>query len=673
MSIQPNSSTASTALGDPVVWNKPYRSLVTRIAHIANLGLALAALVSLVTVLSLDMATRRTENVDASMAWARALAVQVESAIVFDDRGTADEILKASATHPHVLSVLVSAGRTDRLLAVYPADPVSEGAADALRRWPEPLGWWATELRLEAPVLSRGESVGTVHALVDLRPMWRGLLQKSVILLISLLAAAVLAGVFIRKLLRQVLAPVSELTRLVQNLSRQSDFSVRISVAHHDEVGLLSLRVNQMLAQIQERDALLAANHDRLLELKQQADQASRAKGDFLAHMSHEIRTPLSTINISTYLALKSGLDERQRHHVDRIRQAADHLQSIVNDVLDFSKIEAGKVEIESVPFAWNDVLQQLDTMVGQQARDKGLQFTVTADARLPAQLLGDPVRIAQVLVNLAHNAVKFTATGGVDVRTDVLSTDGSDLCLRVSVTDTGVGIPSERMDQLFRAFQQLHIGSSHATGGTGLGLVICRQLVTLMGGDVGVSSKHGQGSCFWFTLKLVAPLLAHPLPGIEVSGAARPLIGMKLLLVDDSASYQQVVADLLRQAGARVVLADSGQAALQCLAEHRFDAVLMDIQMPGMNGLEAIQRIREHPEWASLPVVAMTANARLEERDRCLRAGMTDFVAKPFHPPALICLMADLRAASLPLPEPDQHTVNHALQFEAGDRGSTN
>lgn len=674
MSVQPPSSSAAHRGPDAhQVWHTPYRSLVTRIERIANLGLALAAVVSLVIVLSLDIATHRAESVGASLAWVQSLAVQIESAVVFDDAGTADEILRASATHPHVLSVLVSGLKADQLLAVYPTDTAGQGVADTLRRWPDAHGWWSTELRLEAPVRSRGERVGTLHALVDLRPMWRGLMQQSVILMVTLLATSLVAGVFIRKLLRQVLAPVSALTTLVQNLSHHADYSARMSVSAHDEVGLLSMRVNHMLAQIQERDALLAANHGRLLELKQQADQASRAKSDFLAHMSHEIRTPLSTINISTYLALKSGLDERQRGHVDRIRQAADHLQSIVNDVLDFSKIEAGKVEIESVPFAWADVMQQLDAIVGQQARDKGLQFTVSTDAQLPVQLLGDSVRVAQVLVNLAHNAVKFTSAGGVCVGTDVLSTDGSSLCVRVSVTDTGAGIPTGQMDQLFQAFHQLGRGAGHVAGGTGLGLVICRQLVTLMGGDMGVSSEHGRGSCFWFTLKLGTPVSAQPVSGGVAADVPLPLAGLKLLLADDSLAYQQVAADLLHQAGAQVVLANTGQDALNRLTEHHFDAVLMDVQMPGMDGLEATRHIRQHPEWAALPVLAMTANARQEERDRCLRAGMTDFVAKPFHPSTLLRLVAELCAASRHMPVAEQRPTDPDQPFESGDRGDAN
>lgn len=662
--------------GDSVP-STPYRSLVTRIERMALWGLLAAATVSLVVIVSLDITTRRAESVRASQAWVRSLAIQIESAVVFADQATADEILQASATYPHVLNVLVTGQGVDQLLAAYPADGRHGGLANSLQHWPTTAGWWDMELRVAAAVVSSAERVGSVYALVDLRPMWRGVAQHALTLLLTLMLSATVVGVVIRTLLRRLLAPVSELTTMVQNLSHQCDFSARMAVSANDEVGLLTMQVNRMLAQIEERDTLLAANHGRLLELKQQADKANQAKSDFLAHMSHEIRTPLSTINISSYLALKSGLNERQQLHVDRIRQAAEHLQSIVNDVLDFSKIEAGKVEIEAVPFAWADVLCQLDTIVGQQARAKGLQFNVSTDANVPDRLLGDPVRVAQVLVNLAHNAVKFTAQGSVGVSTEVLRTDLAAVWLRVAVADTGVGIPPGQMTQLFQAFHQLHTGAVQSPGGTGLGLVICRQLVTLMGGDMGVTSEHGLGSCFWFTLKLGVPEVAVSALAGDVHEAPPQLLGVNLLLVDDSEAYQQVAAELLQQAGAQVVVANGGQDALDCLARQGFDAVLMDIQMPGIDGLEATRRIRQHPHWANLPVIAMTANARLEERERCRLAGMTDFVAKPFHPPTLIRLIADVcRATHAPLPTSiptlatDPHVGSVPLQCGRREKG---
>lgn len=325
---------------------------------------------------------------------------------------------------------------------------------------------------------------------------------------------------------------------------------------------------------------------------------------------------------------------------MDRIRQATEHLQSIVNDVLDFSKIEAGKVEIDAVPFAWDDVLRSMDTIVGQQAREKGLQFTVGCEGNLPGTLIGDPVRISQVLLNLTHNAVKFTQVGGVDVLTRVLASKGHEVWVEVRVTDTGAGISVDQMGQLFQAFQQLGRGGARQVSGTGLGLVICKQLVALMGGDMGVTSEHGEGSCFWFTLRLgVAHAQAQS--DLRAGGEdAVPLAGLTLLLVDDHPAFQQVAEALLGQAGAQVRLASNGAEALECLAAEPVDAVLMDIQMPVMDGLTATRAIREQPEWAGLPVIAMTANARPEERTRCLDAGMTDAIAKPFDPVVLIELI---------------------------------
>ena len=621
----------------------PYRSLLTRIERVAYLGLLVAAVVSFAVVAALDLKSHRSETAQASQAWVQALAVQVESAVVFGDGIAAHETLAAAAIYPHVLEVLVTGVGVDGVLASHPVQLGDTGASVHLATWPLTEGFWSAALPVSAPVVSGDERVGSVHALIDLRPMWRAVVQHALLLLATVMLAVWVAGWVTRHLLKKLLAPVSELADAVQDVSAHARFSVRMPVRANDEIGLLTQRINQMLAHIEARDALLAANHAQLLDLGQRADKANQAKSDFLAHMSHEFRTPLSTIQISSYLALKSGLDERQRSHVDRIRQAGDLLQSLVNDVLDFSKIEAGKVEIDAVPFAWADVLRQLDTIVGQQAREKGLQFTVTTEGSLPLQLLGDPVRIAQVLTNLAHNAVKFTSTGGVDVHTRALGRTDVQQWLRVTVTDTGPGISASQMGQLFQAFHQLDRGAGGGVGGTGLGLVISRQLVTLMGGDIGVTSEVGKGSSFWFTLPLgVLAVHATP-PSAAAPEQAKPLAGVTLMLVDDNLPYRDGAADLLRHAGAQVVLAGNGEEALAALATQTVDAVLMDIQMPVMDGLTAVRHIRSQPRWADLPVIAMTANARVEERDRCLRAGMTDFVAKPFHAPLLFRLIGSL------------------------------
>jgi PAS domain S-box-containing protein len=386
----------------------------------------------------------------------------------------------------------------------------------------------------------------------------------------------------------------------------------------------------------------LSTDVTELHRLKEQADAASQAKSDFLSNMSHEIRTPMNSIIGMAHLALKSVADARQRDYLQKIFHSGQHLLGLINDILDFSKIEAGKLELEVLDFRLDTLLANIASQLGDAAAVKGLALQFDIATELPQRWRGDPLRLEQVLLNLTSNAIKFSDNGSIFVRVRQSEERGSHSMLRFEVQDRGIGMKQEEVAQLFRSFHQADPSTTRKYGGSGLGLVISKQLVELMGGKVGVYSQPGLGSTFWFTARLEKSAQAGEERVAEVEPEVLGVIrGASILLVEDNVFSQQVGCELLEDAGATVCVASNGREALELLARQRYDCVLMDVQMPEMDGFEATRRIRADPNLGGLLVIAMTANAGSEDRARCLAAGMDEFVTKPIAPNLLFHLLA--------------------------------
>lgn len=413
----------------------------------------------------------------------------------------------------------------------------------------------------------------------------------------------------------------------------------------------LNLHRHHLEELVEARTADLERANQALTLAKEAAESASRAKSAFLSNMSHEIRTPMNAVVGMTHILRRSGLNPAQIDSLSKIEAASQHLMEVINDILDLSKIEAGKLVVEALPLSVNSLLTEIQSLMSARAQEKGLTLQVACDA-FPIDLQGDPTRLRQAILNYVNNAIKFTKFGTVTLRARKVSEDEQGVEVRFEVEDTGIGIPANVLPRLFSPFEQADNSTTRQYGGTGLGLVITRRLAEIMGGSAGVESLLGVGSTFWFSARLEKKRWDFSrIAGQNVDPELlirQNFSGWRLLIVDDEPVNLEIAEFFLEGSGLLVDTAQDGAEAVERAKKEHYALILMDVQMPTLDGLTATRRIRELPDYRNTPILAMTANAFAEEKAPCLEAGMNDFMAKPFDAYTLLeILLKHLRRAA--------------------------
>lgn len=578
----------------------------------------------------------------------------------------AEELLDGLLRHPATIDARIVDSENGTMAAASKSSPVS------------PYRWISDELFGASRVFSRELRVSQLNNLplgelvvtVDTYHYGLQFLERASYTLVSgllksLILAASLLGIFYLILTRPMLSVIDALGQV----KASSPEKIRLPVPpghQRDEIGTMVEIINQHLEtidstldqlrtaknamknysdelehevesrtrEISDKNHALLRGNRALVKAKEDAMRRARARANFLASMSHEIRTPLNGVLGMLGLAVESEQDSTKQHRLQIALSAGESLLGILNDILDISKVEAGKLNLENIPLDMRGLIEECTTLHTQQARNKGVELIAETDPGFPDQFLGDPTRIRQILNNLLSNAIKFTDSGNVRITARY-----SENTLTIDVADTGIGMSKEGLRRIFSPFSQADTQTTRLYGGTGLGLTLCRQLIERMHGEIKVDSKEQQGTLFTVTL----PLPVYSRRGTDTPGqlaestdlpeiSTQPQRSLRILLVEDNEVNQMVAGMLLKKMGHHADTAENGQLAIEALEQTHYDLILMDCQMPVMDGYETTRRIRKNPKWQDLPIIAVTANVMQGDRDDCFASGMNDYITKPYN-----------------------------------------
>ncbi|PSF04960.1 hybrid sensor histidine kinase/response regulator [Marinobacter fuscus] len=578
------------------------------------------------------------------------------------DTRLAEELLDGLLQHPATIDARIIDSDKQTMAAASRSSPESR------YRWASDLLFGANRVFSQELRVSQLADLPLGHLVLTVDTYHYGLqfLSRATnTLIIGMLKSLALSGALLAIFYLVLTRPMMSVINALSQVKASSPETVRLPVPEHherDEIGTMVGIVNQHLAnmeqsviqlrkaesaiknysseleqevedrtrEISEKNEALQRGNRALVRAKEDAVRRARARANFLASMSHEIRTPLNGVLGMLGLALDSEQDDSQRNRLEIALTAGQSLLSLLNDILDISKVEAGKLSLETIPFSARSLIEECSTLHAQQARKKQITLINETAPDMPGSFLGDPTRIRQVLNNLLSNAIKFTDSGSVTIRAG-----WSGGTLTLEVIDTGIGMSKTGLQRIFSPFAQADTDTTRLYGGTGLGLTLCRQLVDRMHGRIRVDSQEGRGTHFTVTLPLPVHQPEHQLltpPPPQNPAGATEGVSLNILLVEDNQVNQLVASSLLKKLGHRVDLAENGKKGIEALQRQTYDLVLMDCQMPVMDGYEATRIIRRNPRWQQIPIIAVTANVMQGDREDCLASGMNDYITKPYN-----------------------------------------